>query len=94
MALLDKKSLISSDRPFVAMGGELVGWKNSLGLMPYGARFRNCRRLAHQLFGSNATMKPFLPMVELETQRFLKKVSSKPGELSAHIRKCVVFSFL
>ncbi|PBK94798.1 cytochrome P450 [Armillaria gallica] len=87
MALLDKNSLISSDRPFVAMGGELVGWKNSLGLMPYGARFRNCRRLAHQLFGSNATMKPFLPMVELETQRFLKRVSAKPEELSAHIRK-------
>ncbi|SJL03018.1 related to cytochrome P450 CYP2 subfamily [Armillaria ostoyae] len=87
IALLDKKSLISSDRPFFAMGGELIGWKNSLGLMPYGARFRNFRRLAHQLFGSNVTMKPFLPMVELETHRFLKRVSGKPEELPAHIRK-------
>ncbi len=41
------------------MGGELIGWKNSLGLMSYGPRFRNFRRLAHQLFGNNATMKPF-----------------------------------
>ncbi|SJL07070.1 related to cytochrome P450 CYP2 subfamily [Armillaria ostoyae] len=87
MTLLDKKSTISSDRPLVAMGGELIGWKNALGLMPYGPQFRNFRRLAHQLFGSNATMKPFLPMVEVETHRFLKRISAKPEELSAHIRK-------
>ncbi|PBK60866.1 cytochrome P450 [Armillaria solidipes] len=87
MTLLDKKSSISSDRPLIAMGGELIGWKNALGLMPYGPRFRNFRRLAHQFFGSNATMKPFLPMVELETHRFLKRISAKPEELSADIRK-------
>ncbi|KAK0501168.1 cytochrome P450 [Armillaria luteobubalina] len=84
--LLDKKSLISSDRPFVAMG-ELVGSKNGLALMPYGARFRNFRRLSHQLFGTNATMKQFLPMVELETHRFLQRISATPEELSVHIRK-------
>ncbi|KAK0185227.1 cytochrome P450 [Armillaria mellea] len=41
----------------------------------------------HQLFGSNVTMKQFLPMVELETHRFLKRISAKPEELPAHIRK-------
>ncbi|KAK0436558.1 cytochrome P450 [Armillaria borealis] len=81
MTLLDKKSSISSDRPLVAMGGELIGWKNILGLMPYGPRFRNFRRLAHQLFGSNATDEA------VETHRFLKRISAKPEELSAHIRK-------
>ncbi|KAK0479595.1 cytochrome P450 [Armillaria novae-zelandiae] len=87
MTLLDKMGSISSDRPLVAMGGELIGWKNSLGFMPYDARFRNLRRMAHQLFGSNATMKQFVPMVELEAHRFLKRVSATPEELSAHIRK-------
>ncbi|KAK0501166.1 cytochrome P450 [Armillaria luteobubalina] len=87
MSLLDKNSLVSSDRPFLAMSGELIGWKNGLALMPYGPRLRNSRRLAHQLFGTNATMKQFLPMVELETHRFLKRISAKPEELSAHIRK-------
>ncbi len=76
------------------MGGELIGWKNGLGLTSYGARFRNFRRLVHQFFGSNATMKLFLPMVELEAHRLLKRVSATPEELSAHIRKCVIFSFL
>ncbi|KAK0479597.1 cytochrome P450, partial [Armillaria novae-zelandiae] len=91
--LLDKKSLVSSDRPFVAMI-ELIGWKNALGLMPYGARFQNFRRLSHQLFGSNATMKPLLPMVELGTHRFLKRISATPEELSAHIRKTVAATML
>ncbi|KAK0185225.1 cytochrome P450 [Armillaria mellea] len=89
IALLDKKSLISSDRPFFAMSGELIGWKNGLALMPYGSRFRNFRRLAHQLFGTSATMKTFLPIVELGTHRFLKRVCAKPEELSVHIWKTV-----
>ncbi|KAG7451803.1 cytochrome P450 [Guyanagaster necrorhizus] len=69
------------------MGGELVGWKKSLALMPYGARFRNHRRLAHQLFGSNATMKRFLPMLEQETRRCLNRIVTAPESLSEHIRK-------
>ena len=87
ISILDKKSSIYSDRPVVGMGGELVGWKNSLPLMPYGARFRNHRRLAHQLFGTNVTMNQFLPMLELETRRSLKRFLNSPEELSVHIRK-------
>jgi len=30
--MLDKKSLIYSDRPIIPMGGELVGWKKLLVL--------------------------------------------------------------
>ncbi|KAG7451799.1 cytochrome P450 [Guyanagaster necrorhizus] len=85
--ILDKKSSIYSDRPVVGMAGELVGWKESLPLMPYGARFRNQRRLAHQLFGNNAFMKRFLPMLELETRRSLEKILTVPEDLSKHIRK-------
>ncbi|KAG7451809.1 cytochrome P450 [Guyanagaster necrorhizus] len=85
--ILDRKSSIYSDRPVVGMGGELIGWKESLALMPYGARFRNHRRLAHQLFGSNATMKRFLPMLEQETRRCLNRIVIAPGSLSEHIQK-------
>ncbi|PBK94452.1 cytochrome P450 [Armillaria gallica] len=87
ISILDKKSSIYSDRPVVGMGGELVGWKNLLPLMPYGARFRNHRRLARQLFGTNVTMNQFLPMLELETRRSLKRILTRPEELSEHIRK-------
>ncbi|KAJ3709804.1 cytochrome P450 [Lentinula guzmanii] len=85
--MLEKNSAIYSDRPVIPMGGELCGWKNTLVLTPYGERFRNYRRLAHQLFGNAATMKSFHPVEELETHRFLKQLLSRPAEFSDHIRK-------
>ncbi|KAJ3787492.1 cytochrome P450 [Lentinula aff. detonsa] len=85
--MLEKNSAIYSDRPVIPMGGELCGWKNTLVLTPYGERFRNYRRLAHQLFGNAATMKSFHPVEELETHRFLKRLLSRPAEFSDHIRK-------
>lgn len=85
--LLEKKGSTFSDRPVLQMGGELVGWKNTLVLLPYGERFRNYRKLAHRLFGNHATMKAFHPVEEEETQRFLRRVLNRPHDLSAHVRK-------
>ncbi|KAJ7132207.1 cytochrome P450 [Mycena epipterygia] len=85
--ILDSKSSIYSDRPVVPMGGELVGWKNTFVLTPYGDRFRNYRKLAHSLFGSRSTMSSFEPLEELETHRFLKRLLSNPDALQDHIRK-------
>ncbi|KAJ7798112.1 cytochrome P450 [Mycena olivaceomarginata] len=76
MDILDKKSVLCSDRPVVTMGGELIGWKNTLVFVPYGPRFRNYRKLAHSLFGSTRTM-----------ASFLKRLLSKPEELQDQIRK-------
>lgn len=85
--ILEKKSAIYSDRPTLHMGGELVGWKNTLVLLQYGDRFRRYRRLFHKLIGSQAAMKAFLPIEELEARRFLRRVLMKPEDLAAHIRK-------
>lgn len=73
------------------MGGELVGWKNTLALLQYGDRFRRYRRFFHSLVGSHATIKRFLPVEELETRRFLRRVLTKPEKLQTHIRKYVAF---
>jgi cytochrome P450 len=85
--MLDKHGAIYSDRPSIPMGGELVGWKNTLVLVPYGERHRTYRRLAHQLFGNSATMKAFHPVEEVETHRFLKRLLASPDAFSNHIRK-------
>ncbi|ESK88635.1 cytochrome p450 [Moniliophthora roreri MCA 2997] len=85
--MLDKQGAIYSDRPVIPMGGELVGWKNTLVLVPYSQRFRNYRRLAHQLFGNAQLMKGFHPIEELETHRFLKRLLAKPDAFQDHIRK-------
>lgn len=91
--MLDKKSTIYSDRPVLQMGGELIGWKNTLVLLPYGARFRRFRRLFHSVIGTQSMIKRFYPGSELETRKFLRRILAKPDDLSAHIRKYVQFSF-
>ncbi|KAF5387612.1 hypothetical protein D9615_000087 [Tricholomella constricta] len=84
--MLDKKSPIYSDRPVLQMGGNLVGWKNTLVLLPYGDRFRRFRRLFHGVIGSRASMKKFSIIEEFETHRFLRRVLTKPGDLASHVR--------
>lgn len=87
MDMMDKKSGIYSDRPVMPMGGELVGWKDTLVLVPYGDRFRNYRKFFHQVIGSNSSVSLFYPIEELETHRFLKSVLKNPDELVTHIRQ-------
>jgi hypothetical protein len=84
--MLEKKNSIYSDRPILQMGGELIGWKNTLVLLPYGDRFRRSRRLFHQTIGNTSMIKQFLPLEEFETRRFLRRVLAKPEDLAAHIR--------
>jgi len=91
LELLDKKSSVYSDRPVLQMGGELVGWKHSLGFLSYGDRFRCYRKYIHRVIGSRAVMSVYEPVEEIETRRFLKRVFAKPEQLQAHVRQYVVF---
>ncbi|KAG2080200.1 cytochrome P450 [Suillus discolor] len=84
--MLDKKSTLYSDRPIFPVGGELVGWKHSLGLLPDGDRFRRYRRNIHRMIGSRAAVGIYSQIEEVETRRFLQRVLTKPGQLQAHVR--------
>ncbi|KAG2366934.1 cytochrome P450 [Suillus spraguei] len=86
MELLDKKSSVYSDRPVRPMGGELVGWKHSLGLLSYGDRFRCYRKNVHRIIGNRTAISVYNTIQEIETYRFLKRVFAKPEQLQAHIR--------
>ncbi|KAJ2922909.1 hypothetical protein H1R20_g14169, partial [Candolleomyces eurysporus] len=85
--LLEKRSSIYSDRPVMPMGGELVGWKNTLVLIPYGERFRTYRKLFHQIIGTHAAMSKFHPVEEEETRNFLQLLLAKPEEFASHVRR-------
>lgn len=87
LELLDKRSAIYSDRPILQMGGKLVGWKSTLGLLPYSNRLRKFRKLFHQLIGTRCNMRRFLPIEEAETHRFLQMVLKDPDNLSTHVRQ-------
>ncbi|KAG0702324.1 cytochrome P450 [Suillus ampliporus] len=86
MEMLDKKSSVYSDRPVLPMGGELCGWNNVLGLLPYGDRFRQYRKSVHRVIGSHTALDIYNPMEEVEAHRFLKRVLAKPEHLQAHVR--------
>lgn len=85
--MLEKKSHKYSERPILQMGGELIGWKDILTLLPYGPRFRNHRKMFHQVIGTPAAMTRFHHIKEYETHRFLKSLLASPDDLLSHIRK-------
>jgi cytochrome P450 len=84
--MLDKKSSIYSDRPILPMGGELVGWKDFLVLLPYGERHRTSRKYFQHLLGSQQNLRPFLPIIEKVTHDLLRNLLAKPEGFSAHVR--------
>jgi len=88
--MLEKKGSIYSDRPVMEMGGEMVGWKNTLVLITYGDRFRRYRKLFHKLIGNSTSMSQFYPTEEVETHKFLKHLLYTPQDLVTHIRRYVV----
>lgn len=85
--MLDNRSVIYSDRPVMQFGGELVGWKKTLVLVPYGKRFRNYRKYFHQTIGSHAAVSKFSGVGETEAYRFLKLILADPDNHAAHVRK-------
>jgi cytochrome P450 len=86
MDMLDNKSVMYSERPILPVGGELIGWKNVMPLLPYGDHLRQQRKNFHSVIGTRAAMGVYNQVEEVETHRFLKRVFTKPDELLAHVR--------
>ncbi|TFK75545.1 cytochrome P450 [Pluteus cervinus] len=85
--LLEKRSAICSDRPFLAMG-DLTGYNHTIGLTPYAEeRFRAIRKFYHQLMGTPTSVSKFYPIEEEENRRFLQQLSMNTENLPVHIRK-------
>ena len=82
----DKKSAIYSERPRLEMGGELVGYSDTLVLMPYGPRFRNYRKGFARYIG-NGVVQDRHPLLIEKTRTFLKHVLKNPEDLMPHLRK-------
>ncbi|KIJ63410.1 hypothetical protein HYDPIDRAFT_92580, partial [Hydnomerulius pinastri MD-312] len=58
--MLEKRSQIYSDRPFIASAAP-YGMDCNFGLTPYGDHWRLCRRIFHQTFRADAAL-TFRPM--------------------------------
>ncbi|CAE6416103.1 unnamed protein product [Rhizoctonia solani] len=76
--LLDRRSAIYSSRPSQVMAGQLVGWENSLGMLPYGDRMRRTRKLLY----------------EGMSVRAMSRLLKTPEQLQEHIHQTVGSSLL
>ena len=85
--LLDKRSSIYSERRGRVLAGEIIGWKKSLGFMPYGSRFREFRKYMNRSIGTRASVEKYAPLLEKETARLVARVTADPGSLAQYIRK-------
>ena len=85
--LLEKRSAIYSNRPILMMGGEIIGWNQTLALNQCGPRFREYRKFIGRLIGTRASTEQFAPLMERETAKFLARVTADPDSLVHQIRK-------
>lgn len=87
MEELDRKGAFYSDRPRLEMGGELLGYSETLVLIPYGDRFRRYRKNIAKYIGGTAQLKQLHPLIEASTRKFLQWTLTKPDDLMVHLRK-------
>lgn len=87
--MLDKKSAIYSERPILPMGGELIGWKNTLPLVRYGSTFRQYRKYFHQTMGTPTAVAALEPLGELKARQLLRRIVDKPEDFVTYIRTSV-----
>ncbi|KJA18940.1 hypothetical protein HYPSUDRAFT_44792 [Hypholoma sublateritium FD-334 SS-4] len=83
--LLEKRSGIYSDRPYMPML-ELMGWVSyGTGLMPYGPKWRSHRRM-YQQFLKAGTSSRFRPTQTRKTLDFLYGLLTTPDNFINHYR--------
>lgn len=91
IALLEQKSLITSDRPIFIFGGEMVGWGQQMPFLQYGQPWKDLRKVMHQGIGTKGNMEKegYTRHTEEGAGRFLKRVldRSEQGDIGALIRK-------
>ena len=86
--LLEKKSAITTNRPYVTVAGDLVGWGNITALLQYGDIFRKHRKFFARHISTNRNLVTFLPAEEAAARRFVLDVSRNNDDLIVQCRRC------
>jgi cytochrome P450 len=81
-ALLDKRSGIYSDRPYVATV-EPSGWSVNFAFTGYNDEWRRCRRLFHQTFRPDSALK-FRPMQMRRAREMIVNLIHDPQHYRSH----------
>ncbi|KIY70825.1 cytochrome P450 [Cylindrobasidium torrendii FP15055 ss-10] len=81
--ILDKKSQIYSDRPYLALA-ELVGWDLTTALLPYGPKLKRTRQMFHAELGTKPVVKGFHAQLNAQARTFLILLRDEPQKLLEH----------
>ncbi|EGO21511.1 hypothetical protein SERLADRAFT_440764 [Serpula lacrymans var. lacrymans S7.9] len=82
--ILDRRSSVFSDRPtLITM--DLFGWSWNVTFMPYGERWRQCRRLFHQTFRPEAAL-TYRPVQMCKVHQLLMNLLETPHEYGSHLQ--------
>ncbi|KAJ7644019.1 cytochrome P450 [Roridomyces roridus] len=82
--LLEKRASIYSDRPVIPMIS-LMGWDFNLGLIPYGDKWRQYRRVFHQYF-RRKSVPVYHPIQLRKVHNLLRGLVSTPQDFYAHTK--------
>ncbi|KAG2069064.1 cytochrome P450 [Suillus decipiens] len=81
-ALLEKRSAIYSDRPYIATA-EPCGWSISFAIIGYNDEWRRCRRLFQQTFRPDSALK-FRPMQMRRAREMIVNLVDDPEHYHSH----------
>ncbi|EIN06103.1 cytochrome P450 [Punctularia strigosozonata HHB-11173 SS5] len=85
--MLEKKSNIYSDRPWMKMACDLVGHKGHCIFSPYNDRLRLFRKMFHGVLAGKENLDAHTAIEEHETHRFLYRLSRNPDGLREELRR-------
>ncbi|KAI0634234.1 cytochrome P450 [Trametes polyzona] len=84
--LFEARSAIYSNRPHLTMACDLMGWGETVVLMPYNDRFKNYRRLL-KVGLNNQVTRDYYPLMEKEISRELVWLLDNPDAYVQHFRR-------
>ncbi|PBK62165.1 cytochrome P450 [Armillaria solidipes] len=87
--LLDKRGSVNSERPHLTMGGDMVGWKSAIGLLPNGSVLRKQRKLMHSIFGAHVVGK-LHKVQETTALQLVRDLIDTPDKFDHHISHRIV----
>ncbi|CCM01206.1 uncharacterized protein FIBRA_03254 [Fibroporia radiculosa] len=85
--LLERRSALYSDRPQMTSIGKIAGWDQIVVLTPYGAQFREHRRLLSRYIGSHSAITKFAPVLEHEVTKLIMRIIRQPKALDQQLRR-------
>nr|BED42964.1 cytochrome P450 monooxygenase [Trametes versicolor] len=84
--LFEARSAIYSNRPHLTMACDLMGWGETVVLMPYNERFKNYRRLLKVGLNTHVT-REYWPLMEKEIAHELVWLLDNPDAYVQHFRR-------